>query len=124
MFPTLGRGLGLRREHYRHVIETKPNVGWFEVISENFMVAGGNPRRVLEAVRRIRVLGEISEVELIASGCEIRELLRLKRVYGVGRWRKLKRIARVVLPDGSTARAEVHMGRRELKIKRRLREPS
>ena len=52
MFPDLGRGLGLRREHYRHVIETKPDVGWFEVISENFMVAGGNPRRVLEEVRR------------------------------------------------------------------------
>ena len=52
MFPYLGRGLGLRREHYRHVIDSKPNVGWFEVISENFMVAGGNPRRVLEAVRR------------------------------------------------------------------------
>jgi len=52
MFPDLGRGLGLRREHYRHVIETKPDVGWFEVISENFMVAGGNPRHVLEEVRR------------------------------------------------------------------------
>jgi uncharacterized protein (UPF0276 family) len=52
MFPYLGRGVGLRREHYRHVIDTKPAVGWFEVISENFMVAGGNPRRVLEAVRR------------------------------------------------------------------------
>jgi uncharacterized protein len=52
MFPNLGRGLGLRREHYRHVVETKPLVGWFEVITENFMVAGGNPRRVLEAVRR------------------------------------------------------------------------
>jgi uncharacterized protein (UPF0276 family) len=52
LFPYLGRGLGLRREHYRHVIEEQPNVGWFEVISENFMVAGGNPRRVLEAVRR------------------------------------------------------------------------
>lgn len=52
MFPYLGRGLGLRREHHRHVVENKPAVDWFEVISENFMVAGGNPRRVLEAVRR------------------------------------------------------------------------
>jgi len=52
LFPHLGWGLGLRREHYRHVIETHPGVGWFEVISENFMVRGGNPRRVLEAVRR------------------------------------------------------------------------
>lgn len=53
LFPDLGRGLGLRREHYRDVLETKPaDVGWFEVISENFMVPGGNPRRVLESVRR------------------------------------------------------------------------
>ena len=52
LFPNLGLGLGLRREHYRQVIAEKPAVGWFEVISENFMVPGGNPRRVLEAVRR------------------------------------------------------------------------
>jgi uncharacterized protein (UPF0276 family) len=52
LFANLGRGLGLRREHYQHVVENHPQVGWFEVISENFMVPGGNPRRVLEAVRR------------------------------------------------------------------------
>ena len=52
LFPNLGRGLGLRREHYQHVVENRPAVGWFELISENFMGAGGNPRRVLEAVRR------------------------------------------------------------------------
>ena len=52
MFPLLGSGLGLRREHYREVIETRPAVDWFEVISENFMGTGGNPRRVLESVRR------------------------------------------------------------------------
>jgi uncharacterized protein (UPF0276 family) len=53
LFPDLGFGLGLRREHHRDVVEAgAPGVGWFEVISENFMVAGGNPRRVLERVRR------------------------------------------------------------------------
>jgi uncharacterized protein len=53
LFPDLGFGLGLRREHYRDVVEGRAQgVGWFEVISENFMVAGGNPRRVLENVRR------------------------------------------------------------------------
>ena len=52
LFPDLGFGLGLRREHYHHVMTNRPPVGWFEVISENFMVPGGNPRRVLEAVRR------------------------------------------------------------------------
>jgi uncharacterized protein (UPF0276 family) len=52
LFPNLGFGLGLRREHYQRVLEQRPPVGWFEVISENFMVPGGNPRRVLERVRR------------------------------------------------------------------------
>ena len=53
LFPGLGFGLGLRREHYRDVVEgAARGVAWFEVISENFMVPGGNPRRVLERVRR------------------------------------------------------------------------
>src|SRR5260370_13590786 len=47
----LGYGVGLRRQHYSHVLETHPNVDWFEVISENFMVAGGRPLEVLEGVR-------------------------------------------------------------------------
>ena len=78
----------------------------------------------------IRVVGEISDIDLIGSGRQIRELPRLKKVYGMGRWRKLKGIARVVLPDGGTATAEVHwyerhgLGRRELKIKRLLGDQS
>ena len=40
--PHLGHGVGLRREHYQHVLRDKPAVDWFEVISENFMVPGGN----------------------------------------------------------------------------------
>jgi uncharacterized protein (UPF0276 family) len=50
-FPRLGHGIGLRPPHYAAVIEQRPAVDWFEVISENFMVAGGNPRRVLRQVR-------------------------------------------------------------------------
>jgi len=53
LFPDIGMGLGLRREHYQQVVGGGPTAAqWFEVISENFMVPGGNPRRVLEAVRR------------------------------------------------------------------------
>jgi uncharacterized protein (UPF0276 family) len=47
----LGYGVGLRRQHYSHVLETRPEVDWFEVISENFMVEGGRPLEVLEGVR-------------------------------------------------------------------------
>ena len=50
-FPMLGYGVGLRRQHYAHVLEQRPKVDWFEVISENFMVAGGRAIEVLEAVR-------------------------------------------------------------------------
>ena len=51
MFPRLGFGLGLRPTHYPDVLAGAPRVDWWEVISENFMVAGGNPRRVLRQLR-------------------------------------------------------------------------
>ena len=50
-FPFLGFGVGLRRPHYTYVLEERPAMNWFEVISENFMVAGGRPLEVLERVR-------------------------------------------------------------------------
>jgi hypothetical protein len=71
------------------------------------------------------VVGEITEVETFA-GNAIRELPRLRRVYGSGRWRKRKGVALVRLADGSVSKAEVHwyeahgIGRKELKIKRFL----
>ena len=71
-------------------------------------------------------IGEILGIEVIAVGTGIRELARLRRVYGAGWWRKLKGTALVRFPDGSTCRAEVHwyeahgIGRKELKVKRLL----
>ena len=50
-FPMLGYGVGLRRQHYSYVLETRLTVDWFEVVSENFMVAGGRALEVLEGVR-------------------------------------------------------------------------
>ncbi|WP_395748004.1 DUF692 domain-containing protein [Prosthecobacter sp.] len=46
----LGIGLGLRVPHYRHILEKKPVCGWFEIISENFMVDGGRPLEVLDSI--------------------------------------------------------------------------
>ncbi|MES1241324.1 MAG: hypothetical protein ABUT39_06870 [Acidobacteriota bacterium] len=73
------------------------------------------------------VLGEISNVETIAEGTSIRDLLRLSRAYGGGkRWRKLKGSATVKLANGRIRHVEVHwyeahgVGRKELKIKRYL----
>jgi uncharacterized protein len=50
-FPQLGHGIGLRPPHYAEVIERHPAIDWFEVITENFMVRGGNPRHVVRRVR-------------------------------------------------------------------------
>jgi uncharacterized protein (UPF0276 family) len=50
-FPFLGFGVGLRTKHYNEILDNEPAVDWFEVISENFMVAGGRPLHILEKVR-------------------------------------------------------------------------
>ena len=77
-------------------------------------------------MEEIELIGEITNTEIIAVGSSIRELPRLRKTYGKGRWRKLKGIATVRLPDDVICRAEVHwyeahgIGRKELKIKHRL----
>lgn len=48
--PFLGFGLGLRTPHFEHVLQHQPDVDWFEILSENYMVAGGKPRYYLEAI--------------------------------------------------------------------------
>jgi len=49
-FPHLGFGLGLRPDHYSHILENQPNIDWFEIISENYMDTGGKPRRNLSKI--------------------------------------------------------------------------
>lgn len=49
---SLGFGLGLRTTHYEAILDTRPAVDWFEVISENFMVPGGRPLHNLDRIRR------------------------------------------------------------------------
>lgn len=72
------------------------------------------------------ILGEIVAAETFATGSGIREIARLRRIYGRGRWRKRKGIAHVRLADGSVHMAEIHwyeatgIGRKEFKIKRLL----
>ena len=48
--PNLGLGLGLRNQHFNHILEEQPDVDWFEVISENFMASGGRPRHILRQI--------------------------------------------------------------------------
>ena len=73
-----------------------------------------------------KILGDVVHIETIATGSGIRELARLRKRYGRGRWRKRKGYAEVRMSDGAIIRAELHwyeatgIGKREFKIKRFL----
>lgn len=72
------------------------------------------------------IIGSLAEVQTIASGKSLRESKRLRKFYGGSRWRKLKGVASIQLPDGTIRLAELHwyeahgIGKKEIKIKRLL----
>jgi hypothetical protein len=72
------------------------------------------------------IIGDVTDVETFAVGSAIREIGRLRKQYGSGRWRKRKGIAHVRLDDDTVRLAEVHwyeasgIGKKEFKIKRYL----
>ena len=95
-----------------------------------FIVSDG----IEDRLRRLRLVefntvffeirGKIVDVETFAIGKAIRELPRLHKRYGRGRWRKRKGFADVKLPGGTIRKAELHwyeasgIGKKEFKIKR------
>ena len=74
------------------------------------------------------IAGKINNIEIIAIGGGIRDIMRIRKQYGIGRWRKLKGFAMVKLENGGTRQAEVHwyeahgIGKKKMKIKRFLDE--
>lgn len=77
-------------------------------------------------MQSFEIIGEITDIEVIAVGSGIREIARLRKQYGRGCWRKLKGIAMIHLANCKTHRAELHwyeahgIGRKEVKRKRYL----
>ena len=75
---------------------------------------------------RFEIVGAIPDVEVIAVGGRIRDIMRLRRQFGTGRWRKLKGLATIRLESGSLRRAELHwheahgQGKKKMKIRRFL----
>ena len=74
-----------------------------------------------------KILGEIRNIEAIAASKGVYIRRYLERTYGKGRWRKMKGIARIQLPEGTICEAEIHwyeahgIGRKDFKIKRIIR---
>jgi hypothetical protein len=69
------------------------------------------------------IIGEIEKIEAIAAGGRIRDIMRIQKQYGPGRWRKLKGLAMVRLQSGKIRKAELHwyeahgIGKKKMKIK-------
>ncbi|MDY6836357.1 MAG: hypothetical protein SWH78_00155 [Thermodesulfobacteriota bacterium] len=72
----------------------------------------------------LEIVNDISEIETIAVGNSIREIARLRKSYGYGRWRKMKGKATIRLPDGMICKAELPwyeahgIGRKDMKVKK------
>lgn len=72
------------------------------------------------------IISDITHIEAIAVGKSIRDIARLRKAYGAGRWRKLKGVATIRLANGRVRLAELHwyeahgIGKREIKRKRYL----
>ena len=69
------------------------------------------------------IISDITKVEVIATGTGIRDRARSRKQYSRGKWRKLKDIAQVQLPNGMIRLAEIHwydahgVGKKEFKLK-------
>jgi len=78
---------------------------------------------------RFDIIGDIEQLETMASGRGVKVRSRLEKVYGKGRWRELKGEATVRLANGRLRRVELHwfeahgIGRRDVKIKKYLDQP-
>jgi hypothetical protein len=72
------------------------------------------------------IIGEVEEVQTIAIGGRIQDIMRIRKQFGMGRWRKLKGIANIRLQNGKICKAEIHryeahgIGRKKIKIKKLL----
>lgn len=80
----------------------------------------------MKSVVLFEIIGEVENIEMIAIGGKIRDIMRVQKQFGPGRWRKLKGIATIRLESGTVRRAELHwyeahgIGKKKLKIKRLL----
>lgn len=87
---------------------------------------GKKPRATSFCNMQFRIVGKILAIDCIAAGRSLRNRRRLRKKYGGSRWRKMKGVAVVELPDGVRALAEIHwneahgVGRVDFKVKRLL----
>lgn len=80
--PYLGYGLGLRTEHYPYILEHRPKVDWFEIITENYLVQGGRPLYYLDQIREHYPM-VMHGVSMSLGSCDSLDYEYLKKVKGL-----------------------------------------
>ena len=75
-------GVGLKADHYHHILETKPDIGWFEIHPENYMGAGGPPHNYLSKIRENYALS-VHGVGLSIGGAEPLDQQHLARLKSI-----------------------------------------
>lgn len=75
----IGFGLGLRRQHYETILSTQPDLGWFEIVTENYLVDGGKPLNYLDRIRALYPLA-MHGVALSIGGSDAIDFDYLQRV--------------------------------------------
>lgn len=81
---TAGYGLGLRRQHYAAILDSQPELGWFEILTENYLVDGGKPLHYLERIRALYPLA-MHGVALSIGGSDALDVDYLQHVKNLAR---------------------------------------
>lgn len=78
-FPDLGLGVGLRTVHFAHILSRRPDVGFFEILTENYLDTGGRPLHILDQVAALYPI-VMHGVSLSIGSCDPLDLGYLKKV--------------------------------------------
>lgn len=92
-YPYLGFGLGLRPDHYESILEQRPKLDWFEILTENYLVPGGKPLYYLERIRKDYPI-VMHGVSLSLGSCDPLDMTYLKEVKNL-----IQRVAPIWVSD-------------------------
>lgn len=77
--PFLGFGLGLRPDYYEEILAQQPDLDWFEILSENYLVPGGKPLYYLDKIRELYPL-VMHGVSLSLGSCDALDMVYLQQL--------------------------------------------
>ena len=87
-FTDYGVGIGLRVPHYDHILCERPAVDWFEIISENYIVDGGRPLKMLDQILERLVEREEPIADIVAAGFDRDTVVKIERMLNLAEYKR------------------------------------